>query len=157
MQSQRCLVLFLFCLNQSWNLSSKLTLFPMLDPSWVCTSVHVQLAQIKGCTFCSAASFSWFSTLNLKTRVLFKKLYTVFKQANNYESIRVVGPYGQSSHNQNSHGEGTKGRAFLQLGKQITSSANFQSEHLLRSLVFDSSTFCSALKIVRMHSLFTEF
>ena len=51
----------------------------------------------------------------------------------------------------------SNGSTFLELGKQIMSSADFQAEHLLRSLVFDSSTFCSAWKIVRTHSLFTQF
>ena len=37
----------------------------------------------------------------------------------------------------------SKGRTFLELGKQTMSSAEFQAEHLLRSLNFDSSTFCS--------------
>ena len=33
---------------------------------------------------------------------------------------------------------------------------NFQAKHLLSRLIFDSSTFCSACKIVRTQSLFTE-
>ena len=49
-----------------------------------------------------------------------------------------------------------KGCTFQELGKQSTSSANFQAEHLLSRLIFDSSTFCSACKIVRTQSLFTE-
>ena len=49
-----------------------------------------------------------------------------------------------------------KGCTFQELGKQTTSSANFQAEHLLSRLIFDSSTFCSACKIVRTQSLFTE-
>ena len=49
-----------------------------------------------------------------------------------------------------------KGCTFQELGKQTMSSANFQAEHLLSRLIFDSSTFCSACKIVRTQSLFTE-
>ena len=33
---------------------------------------------------------------------------------------------------------GTKGRTFLELGKQTMSSADFQAEYLLRSLIFNS-------------------
>ena len=50
----------------------------------------------------------------------------------------------------------TKGCTFQELGKQTMSSANFQAEHLLSRLIFDSSTFCSACKIVRTQSLFIE-
>ena len=35
-----------------------------------------------------------------------------------------------------------KGCTFQELGKQTTSSANFQAEHLLSMLISDSSTFC---------------
>ena len=49
-----------------------------------------------------------------------------------------------------------KGCTFQELGKQTMSSANFQAEHLLSSIVFDISTSCSAWKVVRPQSLFTE-